>query len=103
MLTRLRSGFVDLNNYLFNIKKRDISYCDHCPNVRETVEHFALHCQNFNNIRQILFNELGILNVSPNIIGLKILLDGSDGPYKLRLKILNLFMDFINKSRRFDN
>ena len=102
LLARLRSGCVDLNDYLFTIKKRDNPYCDHCPNVRETVEHFALHCQNFNNIREILFTNLGTLNVSPDTIGLRTLLDGGDGPYKLRLKILNLFVDFIKESKRFD-
>ena len=49
-----------------------------------------------------MFTNLGTLNVSPDTIGLRTLLDGGDGPYKLRLKILNLFVDFIKESKRFD-
>ena len=76
---------MNLDDYLFIIKKRDDPYCDYCPDVRETVEHFALHCQKFNNMRLILFNELSILNISQDTIGLKIFFflslifeDGSD-------------------------
>ena len=49
-----------------------------------------------------MFNELGILNVAPDTIGLKILLDGGDVTYKLRLMILNLFINFIKESKIFD-
>ena len=38
LLARLRSGCVDLNNYMFTIKKRENPFSDYCPNDRETVE-----------------------------------------------------------------
>ena len=70
LLARLRSGCVDLNNYLFTIKKRDNPFCDYCANDRETVEHYALHCQKYNDIRLNLFNEIKTLNVNQNTIDL---------------------------------
>ena len=62
LLARLRSGCVDLNNDLFTIKKRDNPFCDYCANDRETVEHYALHCQKYNDIRITLFNVIKALN-----------------------------------------
>ena len=101
MLARLRSGCIDLNNYLFTIKKRDNPFCDYCTNDRETVEHYALHCQKYNDIRTTLFSEIKALNVTQNTIDLQTLLSGGNGPYKLRIRILNLFILFIKDSKRF--
>ena len=103
LLARLRSGCVELWNNLFTIYKRNYPLRDYCANVRETVEHYVLRCQIFNDIRMISFNEFIVLNKSPDSIDLKTLLDGGDGPYKLKLNILNLFMEFIKELRRFDN
>ena len=102
LLARLRCGCADLNEFLFNIKKRYSPYCDHCANERETVEHFALQCQNNTNARETLVNKLITLNVGPTDVNLQILLTGGPFSLKKRLKILTLFMEFIKESKRFD-
>ena len=102
LLARLRSGCVDLNNYLSTIKIRDNPFCDYCANDRETVEYYALHFQKYNDIRLTLFNEIKALNVTQNTIDFQTLLSGGNGPYKLRIRILNLFMLFIKNSKRFE-
>ena len=86
-----RSGCVDLNDYLSTIKKRDNLFCDYFDNNRETVEHCALYCLKYNVIHLTLFNELNynVLNVTHDTIDLHTPLDGGDGLYKSRLKILN--------------
>ena len=101
LLARLRSGCVDLNNYLSTIKIRDNPFCDYCANNRKTVEHYVLHCAKYDNIRLTLFNDVNMLNVTHDIIDLQTLLNGGDRPYKLRLKILNIFLDFIKVYERF--
>ena len=101
LLARLRSGCIDLNNYLFTIKKRDNPFCDYCTNDRETVEHYALHCQKYNDIRITFFNEIKALNVTQNTIDLQTLLSGGNGTHNLRIRILNLFILFIKDSKRF--
>ena len=92
----------DLNEFLFNIKKKDSPYCDHCTNERETVEHFALLCQNYTNARVALVNKLISLNVGPTDVNLQTLLTGGQFSQKKRLRILTLFMEFVKESKRFD-
>ena len=102
LLARFRCGCVDLNEFLFNIKQRDSPYCDHCTNERETVEHYVLQCQNHRNVRVALINKLRTLNVGPNDINLQILLTGGSFSLNKRLTILNLFIEFVKDSKRFE-
>ena len=102
LLARLRSGCVDLNNYLYNIKKRDNPFCNHCVGETETVEHFVLHCQYYNSARSSLINKLSCLDINPVNLDLQILLTGGLFSDKIRIKILQIFIEFIKESKRLD-
>ena len=102
LLARFRSGCVDLNYFLFNIKKRDNPFCDHCLGEKETVEHFVLQCQYYNAARSNLINNLNSLDINPINFDLQTLLTGGLFSNKIRIKILLFFIEFIKESERLD-
>ena len=102
LLARFRSGCVDLNYFLFNIKKRDNPFCDHCVGEKETVEHFVLQCPYYNGARSTLISKLNCLNINPVNVNLQTLLTGGSFSNKIRIKILQSFIDYIKESGRLD-
>ena len=102
LLARLRNGCADLNEFLYNIKKRDDPFCNHCVGVNETVEHFVLHCKNYEHQRLNLYNRLNSLNINPIEVNLQLLLTGGLYVEGKRLKILRFFVHFVQQSKRFD-
>ena len=54
ILTRLRTGHVELNAYLYRF---DMCYTDECSfcKISEDVEHFLMHCHKYSALRLILF------------------------------------------------
>ena len=51
VLCRLYTGACKLNQYLHRIGKRPSPYCDHCPGIEESVEHFVEQCPKWNAYR----------------------------------------------------
>ena len=102
LLARLRNGCADLNEFLYNSKKRDNPYCTHCPGTNETVEHYVLHCPHYVDVRLTLYNKLNSINIISNEEILQILLTGGHFLDKIRLKVLRLFIELIYDSKRFE-
>ena len=59
LINQLRSNHVALNFYLHRIQKRDDPYCEHCPAVRETVQHLLLECPTHWETRRQTLDPLG--------------------------------------------
>ena len=66
LLTRLRVGFSHLREHKFRHGFLDTldPFCTCRTNSIETTEHFLLHCPNFSNERQTLFDNLRTVNVA---------------------------------------
>jgi hypothetical protein len=61
---RLRTGYIKLNSYLNKIGFNPTNLCDTCQQ-EETVEHFLLHCKQYDTYRQTMIDQLLQLGV-PN-------------------------------------
>ena len=99
ILARLRSGCTSLNNHLYNLNMRDSQFCNFCINKRETVEHFTLECQEYNNFRRTLFNDLAKLNIDQDKVNLQLLLT-SDWKNKYRKQILSKFINYVKLTKK---
>ena len=68
IITRLISGHVRLNEYMYSINLRDDPYCYQCAiegddnyiyyNDHESINHYLLHCSAFNEQRNILYENI---------------------------------------------
>ena len=108
LLTRLRVGFSHLREHKFRHGFLDTvdPFCSCSTNSIETTEHFLLHCSNYSNDRNILFNSLKNLSVS--LIPLKpsflcdILLFGDSNFSNITNRgILSLVINYIHSTERF--
>jgi len=60
---RLRTGYIQLNSYLNKIGINSSNLCDTCQQ-EETVEHFILHCKQYNTHRQNMIYQLLQLGIT---------------------------------------
>jgi hypothetical protein len=67
------SGYIKLNSYLNKIGFNSSNLCDTCQQ-EETVEHFLLHCKQYNTYRQTMIDQ--ILQLGVTNFNLTILLSG---------------------------
>ena len=67
IITRLISGHVQLNEYMYSINLRNDPYCTHCKteddnfiyyNEYESIDHYLLHCSSFIEQRNQLFDNI---------------------------------------------
>ena len=108
LLTCLRLGLSHLNKHKFTHGFLDtLNPMCSCNTEEESVSHFFLRCPNFTHIRNGLMNE--ITNIDLNISFLNddnitnILLYGDKKfSSELNSKIINLTINFILSSKRFD-
>lgn len=68
ILIQVRSGHLPINTYLKKINKRENNYCDACLDrtgrpVPETINHFILDCETYENERHALKRHSGRANV----------------------------------------
>ena len=61
IITRLITGKVGLNKYLFSIKVSLSPFCNWCQNEYETVEHFLLKCSHYQDLRRSWFNAMQLI------------------------------------------
>ena len=95
---RLRSGNCNLNENLYNINLVPSPFCQ-CGDV-ETVEHFLLKCQNYDNLRITLATKANILGLAS--FGINDLLYGNDKLNEANnLKLFNAVHEFLEKTKRF--
>ena len=108
LLTRLRVGLSHLREQKFRHGFNDTidPFCP-CNREIESVSHFFLRCLNFNNLRLNLMNELmkinpDILQFNDNQLTNTLLYGDKNFSHDENSKILNLSIDYILKSERFD-
>ena len=108
-LTRLPLGLSHMHEHKFRHNFEDISkpLCS-CSTETDNMLHFFLRCRFFNDIRQILMNEL--MNIGRSLPSLSqdklisVLLYRSDAfDNKKNRKILICIIQFIKTSQRFDD
>ena len=109
LLTRLRLGLSLLRQHKFRHNFEDTlnPLCSCCIEA-ETALHFFLRYQFFNDIREILMNDLTIIDRSPPLLSqdklIGILLYGRDAfDNKKNHRTLICTIQFIKDSHRFDN
>ena len=107
-LTRLRLGLSHLHEHKFKNNFRDKlnPFCTCGCDVENTC-HFLLHCPNFLTERNTLFNKItnidsNILNQADATITKTLLFGNSKYSSEINLQILNVSIDFILTSKRFD-
>ena len=107
-LMRLRLGLSHLNEHKFKNDFQNASnpHCTCGCNVENTC-HFLLHCPNFLTERNTLFNKItnidsNILNQADATITKTLLFGNSKYSSEINLQILNVSIDFILTSKRFD-
>ena len=99
-MAQLRTGFIRLNEYLHKIGAVDSNKCQ-CGEI-ESISHYLLDCQLFENEREImrksLFQNCGIIHLDLNV-----LLDArKDNDLKgWRSIILSELKTYVAKTRRF--
>ena len=59
-IARLRTGHCSLNQYLHRFNIENSSECSCGNGSEETVEHYLLHCPNYDKEREKLFKRVGI-------------------------------------------
>jgi len=89
LFSRLRTGYIKLNSYLNKKGFTTSSLCDTCTQ-EETVEHFLLHCKQYNVYRQNMIDQLLQLGVTD--LKLAKLLSGNN---------FQPVVDYINATNRF--
>ena len=85
-LTRLRVGHVGLASYLFRFGMRDTPLC--ACGERETVQHFIMECQKYNQARNRMMHDINKLNINQGEITLKLLLGGEACSKAIQYKII---------------
>ena len=109
LLTKLRLEFSHLREHKFRHNFGDtLNPLCSCSIEAKTTLHFFLRCQFFNNIREILMNDL--MNIDRSLPSLShdklisVLLYGSDAfGNKKNRKVLNCTVQFIKNSHRFED
>jgi len=86
---RIPTGYIKLNSYLNKIGATTSNLCDTCQQ-EETVEHFLLHCKQYNVYRQNMIDHLLQLGVTD--FKLTKLLSGYN---------IQPVVDYINVTNRF--
>ena len=97
ILTRLRTGHVELNAYLYRF---DMCYADECSfcKICEDVEHYLMHCHKYSASRLILFDRLCSLSLEELSVGV-ILGGGCSGP--MQRAILRAAAAFVKRTKWF--
>ena len=99
LITQLRLHCVKLNKYLFRIKVLDSDMCTKCNlQVQETVEHYLLTCNAYNQQRATLRAKLRVLGIVDMTVGL--LLGSSNNTIKIKTSITRELAIYIRATGR---
>ena len=66
-ITRLHTGYCDLNEYLYHFNIIEISECK-CGTEKETVDHYLLNCELDNEERNVLRRGVGMQGMRMSIL-----------------------------------
>ena len=108
LLTRLRPGISHLNEHKFDPNfKNCVNLICTCSLDIESISHFFLQCNHYNNIRSTLLNKhkslnRNILKLSDTTLTNSILNEGSQFNIKQNTFILNAVIKYILESNRFN-
>ena len=108
-LTRLRVGLSHLRSHKYrrNFKDTETDICSCSQNTPENVEHFILFCPKYNLIRSQLFVNLKEITnletlISSSFTANLFLYGNSSLDFRTNKKIIELAINFIISSKRFD-
>ena len=108
LLTRLRLGLSHLRKHKFKYSFQDsLNPIRSCGNDIESSAHYLLHCPNFSNQRSTFLNIIGsidrnILTRSDSQVTETLLYGDSNSNNITNTLILNVTIDFLTATRRFD-
>ncbi len=98
--SQIRMGFSNLNDQLFLRGCTENRKCE-CGAPREDAKHYFLHCQNYRDIRNDIFNNIQSICEGLHIT-LNILLYGKESlSVEQNTAIMHHTCQFIEKSKRF--
>ena len=102
IITGLRSGFINLNYYKHLLQQIDSPNCE-CGET-ETVEHYLLHCEKYDNLREKLRTEIYFITGSLEIDLETLLSFGPDDVFKNnRDNIICMLAEFVDDTGRFNS
>ena len=97
LLTRLRTGLIGTNAYLYRFGQSNSELCDTCTDCVETTHHILFQCGAYTAQREIMMktlSDIGVENVT-----LKILLGGGDYPRKIQKQIIDRLCLFLKSTK----
>ena len=101
IINNLRSGFAKLNDYCYKLGISDTPYCQ-CG-AKETVEHYLLQCELYEECRQKLQHELYLLTGCMYIDMEVLLTVGKTEDNVTETQRLRLMAEYTENSKRFSN
>ena len=108
LLTRLRLGLSHLNKHKFNHGFLDtVNPMCSCNTEDETVTHYLLRCPNYTQQRMHLMNKITGLNPNllvenHNVLSSILLYGSNQFNNQMNSKIINLTIEYIHTSERFN-
>jgi hypothetical protein len=100
VICNLRSGYAKINDYCHKLNITESANCQ-CGE-RETVEHYILHCDQYEEAREKLINDMFLLSGSMHL-SLEVLLTvGADEEVSLtETERIRLLANYIQETERF--
>ena len=102
LISRMRSGTVGLNSFLYTIGLANSPDCIYCINIKETISHYLLSCPRHTLPRIKLFKRLNSIGIKDDTITLSLLLTGSDFSPGARRKIMMFLFDYFKDTDKLN-
>lgn len=101
-LYRLRLGHVGVNKHLYRFHMSDTSTCEQCNTADETVEHFLIDCDAYEEQRgKLVYKIAKLLGHLPSIT-VKLLLGGEKYKREDNIKITNYVAEYVEECGRLE-
>ena len=100
LLARFRTGCVGVQKYLLKTKQSDTSLCPSCGLRSETIFHYVFECPAHHRVRRKMVSALSSFGINLNLINLGLLLTGGAYVDKKRLRIMQIFCQYILDTKR---
>jgi hypothetical protein len=101
VIYNLRSGYAKLNDYCHKLSITESENCQ-CGE-RETVEHYILHCDQYEEAREKLIHDMFLLSASMHL-SLEVLLtvEADEEASLMGTERIRRLADYIQETKRFD-
>ena len=91
-----------LNPYQYMIGFTTSPDCLYCPDTRETIQYYLLHCTRQVFHRNKFFKRLNSSGITDEIITVSLFLSGSDFSPGIRRKLLMFLNDYFKNTDKID-